>query len=156
MDQEVEEDVSLSERLNEDMKEAMRNQDKFRLSVIRMLRAAVKNAEIEMKRQLDDRQIEDIIGRELKQRKDALPEFEKAGRQDLVDQTKAEIEIIAGYLPEPLTEEEIAALVEQAIRETGASGKADMGKVMAVLMPKVKGRADGKVVNRIVQQRLQS
>lgn len=138
------------------MKEAMRNQDKFRLSVIRMLRAAVKNAEIEMKRQLDDRQIEDIIGRELKQRKDALPEFEKAGRQDLVDQTKAEIEIIAGYLPEPLTEEEIAALVEQAIRETGASGKADMGKVMAVLMPKVKGRADGKVVNRIVQQRLQS
>jgi len=148
--------VSLSERLNEDMKEAMRNQDKFRLSVIRMLRAAVKNAEIEMKRQLDDRQIEDIIGRELKQRKDALPEFEKAGRQDLVDQTKAEIEIIAGYLPEPLTEEEIAALVEQAIRETGASGKADMGKVMAVLMPKVKGRADGKVVNRIVQQRLQS
>lgn len=148
--------MSLSERLNEDMKEAMRNQDKFRLSVIRMLRAAVKNAEIEMKRQLDDRQIEDIIGRELKQRKDALPEFEKAGRQDLVDQTKAEIEIIAGYLPEPLTEEEIAALVEQAIRETGASGKADMGKVMAVLMPKVKGRADGKVVNRIVQQRLQS
>jgi len=146
--------VSLSERLNEDMKEAMRTKDKFRLSVIRMLRAAVKNAEIERKKQLDDREIEDILSRELKQRKDALAEFEKAGRQDLVDQTNAEIAVISGYLPEPLSEAQIAELVEQAIRETGASGRADMGKVMAVLMPKVKGRADGKTVNRIVQERL--
>lgn len=146
--------MSLSERLNEDMKEAMRTKDKFRLSVIRMLRAAVKNAEIERKKQLDDREIEDILSRELKQRKDALAEFEKAGRQDLVDQTNAEIAVISGYLPEPLSEAQIAELVEQAIRETGASGRADMGKVMAVLMPKVKGRADGKTVNRIVQERL--
>jgi len=146
--------VSLSERLNEDMKEAMRTKDKFRLSVIRMLRAAVKNAEIERKKQLDDREIEDILSRELKQRKDALAEFEKAGRQDLVDQTNAEIAVISGYLPEPLSEAQIAELVEQAIRETGASGRADMGKVMAFLMPKVKGRADGKTVNRIVQERL--
>jgi hypothetical protein len=136
------------------MKEAMRTKDKFRLSVIRMLRAAVKNAEIERKKQLDDREIEDILSRELKQRKDALAEFEKAGRQDLVDQTNAEIAVISGYLPEPLSEAQIAELVEQAIRETGASGRADMGKVMAVLMPKVKGRADGKTVNRIVQERL--
>lgn len=146
--------MSLSERLNEDMKEAMRTKDKFRLSVIRMLRAAVKNAEIERKKQLDDREIEDILSRELKQRKDALAEFEKAGRQDLVDQTNAEIAVISGYLPEPLSEAQIAELVEQAIRETGASGRADMGKVMAFLMPKVKGRADGKTVNRIVQERL--
>src|SRR5690606_10931448 len=144
--------MSLSARLNEDMKEAMRTKDKFRLSVIRMLRAAVKNAEIERKKQLDDREIEDILSRELKQRKDALAEFEKAGRQDLVDQTNAEIAVISGYLPEPLSEAQIAELVEQAIRETGASGRADMGKVMAVLMPKVKGRADGKTVNRIVQE----
>ena len=136
------------------MKEAMRTKDKFRLSVIRMLRAAVKNAEIERKKQLDDREIEDILSRELKQRKDALAEFEKAGRQDLVDQTNAEIAVISGYLPEPLSEAQIAELVEQAIRETGASGRADMGKVMAFLMPKVKGRADGKTVNRIVQERL--
>jgi len=136
------------------MKEAMRTKDKFRLSVIRMLRAAVKNAEIERKKQLDDREIEDILSRELKQRKDALAEFEKAGRQDLVDQTNAEIAVISDYLPEPLSEAQIAELVEQAIRETGASGRADMGKVMAVLMPKVKGRADGKTVNRIVQERL--
>ena len=146
--------MSLSERLNEDMKTAMRNQDKFRLSVIRMLRAAVKNAEIDNKHELDDQQVEAILAKELKQRQDSLLEFEKAGRQDLVDNVKAEIEIISGYLPEPLSEEEIAELVEQAIRETGAASKADMGKVMAVLMPKVKGRADGKLVNRIVQQRL--
>lgn len=147
--------MSLSARLNEDMKAAMRNQDKFRLSVIRMLRAAVKNAEIERKQELSDEQVEEILGRELKQRKDSLPEFEKAGRQDLVEQVKAEIEIIAGYLPEPLSEAEITALVQQVIREVGASSKADMGKVMAALMPRVKGRADGRLVNRIVQQHLQ-
>lgn len=147
--------MSLSARLNEDMKTAMRNKDKFRLSVIRMLRAAVKNAEIERKQELDDEQVVDILSRELKQRKDSLLEIEKAGRQDLADNLQAEIEIIAEYLPEPLSEAEIAGLVAQAIRDTGASSKADMGKVMAALMPKVKGRADGKLVNRIVQQHLQ-
>jgi hypothetical protein len=146
--------MRLSEQLNEDMKTAMRSQDKFRLSVIRMLRAAVKNAEIDSKHALDDQEVEAILAKELKQRQDSLLEFEKAGRQDLVDHVKAEIEIISRYLPEPFSEEEIAELVEQAIRDTGAATKADMGKVMAVLMPKVKGRADGKLVNRIVQQRL--
>lgn len=147
--------MSLSDQLNEDMKAAMRSQDKFRLSVIRMLRAAVKNAEIEHKQPLNDEQVVDIISRELKQRKDSLLEFEKAGRQDLVDNVQAEIGIIAGYLPEQLNEEQIAELVRQAIRDTGAQSKADMGKVMAALMPKVKGRADGKLVNQTVQEYLQ-
>jgi hypothetical protein len=146
--------MTLAERLNEDMKLAMKSQDKLRLSVLRMIRAAVKNQEIERKRPLDDSELIDVLSREIKQRKDSLQDFEKAGRADLAEQVTAEIEIISAYLPKPLTEEEVTALVQQTIQETGASSKADMGKVMAALMPKVKGRADGKLVNQIVSQQL--
>jgi uncharacterized protein len=144
--------MSLSERLNEDMKQSMRNQDKFKLSVIRMVRSAIKNVEIDLKRTLDDNEVLDILSREVKQRRDSLQEFEKAGRNDLVDNLKQEIEIIADYMPQQLTEEEISVIVQQTIQETGASSKADMGKVMTALMPKVKGRADGKLVNQAVQK----
>jgi len=147
--------MNLSERLNDDMKQAMKSQDKFKLSVIRMVRAAVKNQEIELKRTLDDNEVLDILSREVKQRKDSLQEFEKAGRDDLAKDIAAEIEIISAYLPKQLTEEEIKVIVQQTIQETGASSKAEMGKVMSALMPKVKGRADGKLVNTIVQQFLQ-
>ena len=97
----------------------------------------------------------DILSREIKQRKDSLQEFEKAGRDDLAKDVAAEIEIISVYLPQQLTEEEIKVIVQQTIQETGASSKADMGKVMSALLPKVKGRADGKLVNTFVQQFLQ-
>ncbi|CAM2831993.1 Uncharacterized conserved protein YqeY, may have tRNA amino acid amidase activity [Paenibacillus sediminis] len=147
--------MNLSERLNEDMKQAMKSRDKFKLSTIRMVRSTIKNLEIDLKRALDDNEVLDILSREIKQRKDALQEFEKAGREDLVDSLKAEIEIIAQYLPEQLSEEEIKVIVQQTIQETGASSKAEMGKLMSSLMPKVKGRADGKLVNQIVQQFLQ-
>ena len=147
--------MDLSQRLNEDMKQAMKSQDKFKLSTIRMVRSAIKNLEIDLKRTLDDNEVLEILGREIKQRKDALQEFEKAGRDDLAVTLKAEIEIIGQYLPEQLTEEEIQVIVQQTIQETGASSKADMGKVMSALMPKVKGRADGKLVNQAVQQFLQ-
>jgi len=147
--------MSLSERLNEDMKQAMKNQDKFRLSVIRMIRSSVKNVEIESRKTLDDNEVIDVLHRELKQRKDSLQEFEKAGRTDLVEQMNKEIAILQEYLPQQLTEEEIKAIVQETIQETGASSKADMGKLMGALMPKVKGRADGKTVNRIAQQFLQ-
>jgi hypothetical protein len=146
--------MSLSERLNEDMKQAMKNQDKFKLSVIRMIRSAIKNVEIDQKKTLDDNEVLDILNREIKQRKDSLQEFEKAGRDDLVESVKKELEILAAYMPQQLTEEEIQAIVKQTILETGASSKADMGKVMGALMPKVKGRADGKLVNQLVQQLL--
>lgn len=146
--------MSLSAQLNADMKEAMKTRNKFRLSVIRMLLAAIKNAEIDRQQALTDEQVEELLGRELKQRKDSLQEFEKAGRQDLATEVQAEIEIIAQYLPEPLSEAELTEIVQQTIRETGAASKADMGKVMAALMPKVKGRADGKQVNQLVQQHL--
>ncbi|WP_027091134.1 GatB/YqeY domain-containing protein [Cohnella thermotolerans] len=147
--------MSLAERLNEDMKQAMKAQDKFRLSAIRMVRASVKNQEIELRRPLEDNEVLDILSREVKQRKDSLQEFTKAGRDDLAKDLQAEIDIIAQYLPQQLTEEEIKAIVTQTIQETGASSKADMGKLMGALMPKVKGRADGKLVNQIVQQQLQ-
>jgi len=147
--------MNLSERLNEDMKQAMRDKDKFTLSTIRMIRSTIKYLEIDLKRTLDDNEVLDILSREIKQRKDALQEFEKAGRDELAASTKAEIEIIHKYLPEQLTEEEIKVIVQQTIQETGASSKSEMGKVMSALMPKVKGRADGKLVNQAVQQFLQ-
>jgi len=147
--------MNLSERLNDDMKQAMKDREKFKLSAIRMIRSSIKNQEIDLKRPLDDNEVLDILSREIKQRKDSLQEFEKAGRDDLAKDIAAEIEIISVYLPVQLTEEEIKEIVQQTIQETGASSKAEMGKVMTALMPKVKGRADGKLVNTLVQQFLQ-
>lgn len=144
--------MNLADRLNEDMKQAMKAGDKFRLSTIRLVRASIKNQEIELRRPLDDSEVLQVVSRELKQRRDSLQDFQKAGRDDLVAQVSAEIEIISQYLPTQLTEEEIKQIVLQTIQETGASSKADMGKLMGVLMPKVKGRADGKLVNQLVQQ----
>ncbi|KOY15676.1 MULTISPECIES: GatB/YqeY domain-containing protein [Paenibacillus] len=147
--------MNLSERLNEDMKQAMKSKDKFKLSNIRLIRSTIKNLEIDLKRDLDDNEVLDILSREIKQRKDALQEFDKAGREDLAANAKAEIELLSQYLPAQLTEEEIKVIVQQTIQETGASSKAEMGKVMSALMPKVKGKADGKLVNQAVQQFLQ-
>lgn len=146
--------MSLNDRLNEDMKQAMRSQDKFRLSVIRMVRSSIKNIEIDQRRSLDDQEVLDVLNREIKQRKDSLHEFEKAGRDDLADQLKQELAILVDYMPQQLSEDEVKEIVQQTIHEVGASSKADMGKVMSALMPKVKGRADGKLVNQLVQQSL--
>ena len=144
----------LAERLAEDLKQAMKEKDKVRLSVIRMVRAALKNAEIDKGRSLDDNEVLDVLNRELKQRQEALEEFTKAGRDDLSRQAEEEIQILRQYLPEPLDEQALAQIIDEAIRETGATTKRDLGKVMSVLMPKIKGRADGKKVNQMVQERL--
>jgi uncharacterized protein len=146
--------MSLSDRLNDDMKLAMKSQDKFKLSVIRMVRAAIKNIEIDQRKPLEEQEVLDVLNREVKQRKDSLQEFEKAGREDLAENLRAEIVILMDYLPQQLSDEEVKAIVQQTIQEVGASSKADMGKVMGALMPKVKGRADGKVVNQFVQELL--
>lgn len=146
--------MSLSDRLNEDMKQAMKSQDKFKLSVIRMVRSTIKNSEIDLKRALDDNEVLDVLTREIKQRKDSLQEFAKAGRDDLADNLRAELVILAEYMPQQLSEEEVKAIVQQTIQQIGASSKADMGKVMTALMPQVKGRADGKLINQLVQQLL--
>jgi uncharacterized protein len=147
--------MSLLDRLNDDMKQAMKNKEKDKLSVLRMLKAALQNEAIKLgKSQLSEDEELTVLSRELKQRKDSLQEFENAGRADLVEKTKAEMEIVQLYMPKQLTEEELLEIVKQTIAEVGASSKADMGKVMGAIMPKVKGKADGSLVNKLVQQQL--
>jgi uncharacterized protein len=146
--------MSLLERLNQDMKQAMKNKEKDKLSVIRMVKASLQNEAIKLGKELSEDEELTVLSRELKQRKDSLQEFEKAGREDLVNKVKVEISIIETYMPEQLSEEEIIELVKQTIQEVNASSKADMGKVMGAIMPKVKGKADGALVNKIVQQQL--
>lgn len=136
------------------MKAAMKAKDREALSVIRMIRAAIKNKEIEQGATLSDEEVIDLLARELKQRNDSLREFEKAGRDDLIVKTEQEINVIQRYLPEPLSEAALKQMVAEAVQAVGAETRADMGKVMAELMPKVKGRADGKMVSRFVQEQL--
>lgn len=148
--------MALKEQLTEDMKAAMKAKEegKLRLGVIRMVRSAIRQAEIDGKKELDDDGVAAVISKELKQRKDSLEEFQKGGREDLVAKTEAEIQVLLGYLPEQLGEDEIRNLVKAAIEETGAASPKDMGKVMKVLVPKTKGKADGKLVNTIVKEML--
>lgn len=146
--------MSLLEKLNNDMKMAMKAKDKDRLTVIRMLKASLQNEQIKIGRELDADEELTVLAREMKQRKDSLSEFEKADRQDLAEKTAAEIVIVQDYLPEQLSEEEIRQIVQEAIKQTGASSPKEFGKVMGVVMPKVKGKADGNQVNEIVKSLL--
>ena len=148
--------MSIKDLLTEDMKQAMKDKEsgKLRLSVIRMARANIKNIEIDEKRELNDDDVLAVLMKEVKMRQDSLEEFTKAGREELVEQAKQEIAILRKYLPEQLSDEELKALVEEAVAETGAAGPKDMGKVMAALMPKTKGRADGKRINTMVRELL--
>jgi len=148
--------MSIKGLLTEDMKQAMKDKEsgKLRLSVIRMARANIKNIEIDEKRELNDDEVLAVLVKEVKMRQDSLEEFAKAGREELVEQAKQEIAILRKYLPEQLSDEELRALVEEAVAETGAAGPKDMGKVMAALMPKTRGRADGKRINTMVRELL--
>jgi uncharacterized protein len=146
--------MSLLERLNNDMKQAMKNKEKEKLSVIRMVKASLQNEAIKLGRELTEEDELTVISRELKQRKDSLHEFEQAGRQDLVDKIQNELAVLEDYMPKQLTEEELTEIVKETIAEVQASSKADMGKVMGAIMPKVKGKADGSLVNKLVLQNL--
>lgn len=146
--------MRLVDRLTDDMKQAMKDKDKLKLSVIRMVKSSIKNEEINQGKELSDDEVLTVLTRELKQRRDSLQEFEKAGRDDLAASARDEINILMEYMPEQLNEEEIRALVNEIIQQTGASSKKDMGKVMGALMPKVKGRADGTLVSKVVQESL--
>ncbi|MCM3111374.1 GatB/YqeY domain-containing protein [Lederbergia lenta] len=147
--------MSLLERLNEDMKYAMKNKEKEKLSVVRMLKAAMQNESIKLGKQVLSEEDElTVLSREVKQRKDSLQEFENAGREDLVHKIQTELAHVDYYLPNQITEAEVEAVVLETIAETGASTKIDMGKVMTVLMPKVKGKADGSLVSSLVQRHL--
>lgn len=147
--------MSLLERLNNDMKQAMKNKEKDKLSVIRMIKATLQNEAIKLgKQELSEEEELTVLSREMKQRKDSLHEFDKAGRSDLVEKLQQEITVVEIYMPKQLSEEEIADIVKQAIVAVDATSKADMGKVMSAIMPKVKGKADGSLVNKLVQQHL--
>lgn len=137
------------------MKQAMKNKEKDKLTTIRMIKASLQNEAIKFgKQELSEEEELTVLSREMKQRKDSLHEFEKAGREDLVEKIRTEIVHVELYMPKQLSDDELTQIVKEAISETGASSKAEMGKVMAVLMPKVKGKADGGLVNKLVQQHL--
>ena len=136
------------------MKQAMKNKEKDKLGVIRMIKAAIQNESIKVGHDLSQEEELTVLSREVKQRKDSLHEFEKAGREDLVEKIRTELKYVELYMPQQLSEEEVSEIVKQAIAEVGASSKAEMGKVMSVIMPKVKGKADGSLINKLVQQHL--
>ncbi|QPC46931.1 GatB/YqeY domain-containing protein [Mangrovibacillus cuniculi] len=147
--------MNLLERLNDDMKQAMRAKEKEKLTVIRMIKASLQNEAIKLgKQDLTEEEELTVLSREVKQRKDSLHEFDKAGRPDLVDKVRNELTYVEVYLPQQLSEEELRNVIQEAIQDVGASSKADMGKVMGAVIPKVKGRADGSLVNKLVQQLL--
>lgn len=148
--------MGLNERLTEDMKAAMKAgpAGKVRLETIRFLRAAMKNVEIDKHAPLSDDDILGIITKQVKQLKDSIVEFEKGGRQDLVEKAQAEAAVLADYLPQQMSEDEVRELVRQVVAETGAQGPKDMGKVMGPLVARTKGRADGKMVQLIVKELL--
>lgn len=146
--------MTLKERLNQDLKDAMRAGDPLRRDVIRYLLSAVHNAEIEAGRELDDPGVLAVIQRQVKQRRYSIEEYRKGGRQDLVDKEEAEAAILQTYLPAPMTREEVVAAARAAIEELGARGPADKGKVMPALMERLRGRAEGRVINEVVTELL--
>ena len=148
--------MSTQDRFLEDMKAAMKAGEtgKLRLSVIRMVRAALKNAEIDRRHALAEDEVLEILAKEIKQRRDAIIEFAKGTRQDLIQLYEAEIAVLTEYLPQPMSADEIRKLVSEAIAKTGAAGPKDMGKVMGALVPQTRGRADGRLVNQLVKEML--
>lgn len=146
--------MSLKDRINDDMKAAMRARETGRLSTIRLLLAAIKQREVDERITLDDAAVTGVIDKMIKQRKDSIGQFEAAGRTDLVEQERAELAVLTAYMPAQLSEAEIAEQVQAAVAETGAAGPQDMGKVMAVLKGKLAGRADMTAVSGLVKAAL--
>lgn len=146
--------MTLKERISEDMKAAMKAKETARLAAIRLLLAAIKQREVDEQVTLDDAAIAAVIDKMLKQRKDSITQYEAAGRQDLVDAEKAEVEVLSAYKPAGLSEAEVAAAVAKAVADSGAAGAADMGKVMAILKPLLAGKADMAEVSKLVKARL--
>jgi uncharacterized protein YqeY len=145
---------TLKDRITEDMKSAMRAKDAPRLSAIRLLQAAIKQKEVDERITVDDAAVTNIVEKLIKQRKDSIEQFAKAGRSDLVDKEKVELDLLSGYLPQQMSDAELEAAVNAAIAESGAAGPQGMGKVMAVLKPRIAGRADMGKASAIVKQRL--
>jgi uncharacterized protein YqeY len=144
----------LQEKLEADLKVAMKSRDKVRLEVIRMLRAGIKNTEIAKQKGLEDSDVLDVIAKEAKRHRESIAEFKKGNRQDLVDKEEAELAIIQGYLPQQISREEVVAAAQQVIEEVGARNPGDKGKVMQKLMPQLKGKAEGREINEVVTELL--
>lgn len=146
--------MGLKERLDQDLKTAMRDKDALKLSVVRMLKSAVKYKEIELLKPLDDAGVQAVIGSEVKRRRDAVEQYRAGNRPDLAEKEEAEIRILQGWLPQQLSADELRAKVEEAVKKVGAQGPKDMGAVMKALLPEVQGRAEGKAVSDMVKERL--
>jgi uncharacterized protein len=148
--------MSLIDQLNNDLKESMKSGDKFRTEVLRGLKSAIKYVEIEARGEMSDQDVEAVIAKQAKQRRDSMDEFKKGGREDLVEREAAELAILETYLPEQMSEDEIRGKVEAAIAELGVTDMKGMGQVMQRVMADLQGQADGKIVNQIVRECLSS
>ncbi len=146
--------MSLEERLVDEMKQAMKSNDKVRLSTIRMIRSAVKNKEIDLRNKLDDAEILRVIQGMVRKSEESIEQFKAGGRMDLVEKETKEIEILKSYLPQALSREDVVRIIDESIQETQASSLKDLGKVMKSVMPKLTGKADGKLINQLVKERL--
>lgn len=144
--------MNLQERLMADLKEAMKSHDTSRREVIRMVRAAIKNAEIEWQREATDQEVQDIIAREVKRRREAIALFRQGGRQDLVDEEEAQVKILESYLPQQMSRPEIEEVIRRIVARLGATGLSQMGPVMRQAMAELKGKADGSLVNQIARE----
>jgi uncharacterized protein YqeY len=146
--------MSLEEKLVDEMKQAMKSNDKLRLSTIRMIRSAIKNKEIEQRKKLDDEGIFKVIQGMVRKNEESIEQFKAGGRMDLVEKEQKEVEIMKSFLPQPLSREEILRIIDQSIEETQASSLKDLGKVMKSVMPRLEGKADGKLINQLVKEKL--
>lgn len=147
--------MGLKEKLSAEAKAALKSGEKVKLSTLRMMLSEIRNAEIAKKGELTGEELDAVVAREARRRREAIEEFARGGRQDLVDKETYELSVIKEYMPEQMSEDDVRALAAAAIEETGASAPSDLGKVMGKLMPKVKGKADGKMINAIVREMLQ-
>ena len=151
--------MNLQEKITDDYKTAMKSGDTTRKMTLSGLRAAFKSAEIDARgtdKVVDDETFQAVIEKEAKKRRESIEEFDKAGRTDLADKERAELEVLKDYLPEPMTDEELHAMVGEAIAQSGANSPKDMGRVMSVLVPRIAGRADGKLASKLVREALGS
>lgn len=145
---------TIKERISEDMKAAMKAGDKIKLGAVRMLHSSIRKKEIDDRTELDDAGVIKVISSLVKQRQDSIEQFKAGNRQDLVDKETAELKMLQSYLPAQMSQEELVKIIEQAIAQAGAQTQKEMGAVMKILMPQVSGKADGKLVNQLVRERL--
>lgn len=148
--------MSLQNQINSDFKEALKNKDTKRLSVLRMLKSSLQNKQIEIGEELNDEQISETVVKEVKQRKDSINQFTQGKREDLAKVEEGEIKILEKYMPKQLSEKELSQIIDKAIFKTGGGASQDMGKIMGMIMPQIKGKADGFLVSKLVKEKLEN